>query len=193
MDKKEFRYLYRKIRNSVSKAEQKCFSENIFSLLINSDVFKSAETILVYVSVGSEVDTSNIIEYSLNNNKKVAVPVCNDKEMFFYEITSSADLCIGKFGIPSVDITQSRKIENFKNSLCIVPALCFDVNGFRVGYGGGYYDRFLSVCNVITLGLCYERCLCSKIPADEFDIPVDYILTENKLRNSGTKGGSANE
>lgn len=193
MDKKEQRKLYRKIRNSISETEQICFSEKIFSQLINSSFYKSAETVLVYVSVGSEVYTLNIIEHSLNNNKKVAVPVCNDNEMMFYEITSSDDLHEGKFGIPTVDVTKSIKVTDFRNCLCIVPALCFDFNGYRIGYGGGYYDRFLSEYRVKTVGLCYERCICDNISIDEFDYPVDYIITENKLRNSGTKGGSTYE
>jgi len=193
MNKIQYRILYRKIRNSISETEKRTFSARIFSELINSDIYASADTLLVYVSVGSEAETMNIIEYSLNNNKKVAVPVCVEKEMCFYEITSLNDLRIGRFGIPTVDLTVNRKIINFENTLCIVPALCFDFNGYRIGYGGGYYDRFLSEHNVNTVGLCYERCLCDKIPIDEFDISVDYILTENKLRNSGTKGGSTYE
>ena len=189
MDKTEQRILYRKIRNSISEAEQNFFSDRIFSQLINSTVYKTAETVLIYVSVGSEVHTLNIIEHSLNNKKKVAVPVCVDNEMMFYEITSSDDLCEGKFGIPTVDITKSNEVTDFRNSLCIVPALCFDINGYRIGYGGGYYDRFLSKHPVKTVGLCYERCICDNILIDEFDYPVDYIITENYLRNSVIKGG----
>lgn len=193
MDKKDYRNLYRKIRNSVSEKEKRCFSERIFARLINSSVYDSAETVLVYVSVGSEAETLNIIEYSLHNNKKVAVPVCIEKEMFFYEIGSLSDLQSGRFGIPTVDLSKSKRIDNFENSICVVPALCFDKYGFRIGYGGGYYDRFLAEHNVITLGITYERCLTEKIPVDKYDLPVDYILTENKLRNSGIKGGSVYE
>lgn len=132
----------------------------------------------MYVSFGSEVDTKGLIEYSLNIGKRVAVPYCNGKNMLFYEIKSLSELSAGKFGIPTVDISGKSPLVSFDKALCIVPGICFDCYGNRIGYGGGYYDRFLSENSVISLGVCYKKCLCSEIESEEFDIKTDYVLTE---------------
>lgn len=182
--KNKIRLLYKDVRNSLSESEHKIFSRNIMSALINSDIYKQAETILIFVSIGSEPDTMNIIEYSLNNNKKVAVPVCVENDMFFYEIHSLSELQAGKFGIPTVSCNNSSIVTDFSKSLCVVPAICFDIYGNRVGYGGGYYDRFLSENSVETAGLCFERCICSKLYVERFDKPIDYIISENKIIKS---------
>lgn len=193
MDKRNIRSLYKKIRKSVSLCEKTDFDTRIFTSFVNSDVFKSAEKIIIYVSVGDEPDTLNIIEYSLNNNKRVAVPVCIDNYMYFYEIYSVSELVPGKFGIPSVDIQINTEIADFENAVCVVPGICFDYFGNRIGYGGGYYDRFLSANAVKTIGLCYERCICNKLPIEKFDKSVNFILSEKCLRNSKYKEVSTYE
>lgn len=193
MNKAETRRLYRNIRNTVSHAEKEESDKRIFTSLINSNIYKSSDLLLVYVSFGSEVETRNIIEHALNVGKRVAVPLCVDKEMSFYEIHSLSELIIGKFGIPTVEAGNNSEVSNFSKALCIVPALCFDVYGARIGYGGGYYDRFLSANKVVSVGLSYERCLCGKIPHEKHDIKVDYILTEKCLRNSKCKEVSTYE
>ena len=101
--------------------------------------------------------------------------------MFFYEIGSLSDLQSGRFGIPTVDLSKSKRIDNFKNSICVVPALCFDKYGFRIGYGGGYYDRFLSSNNIKYVALCREKQLTESLPAEEFDIRIRKTVVENKI------------
>lgn len=187
------RKLYKAVRNSLTTIEKSECDNRIFSHFVNSDISDRYDLYLVYVSVGSEADTLNIIDYLLNNNKKVAVPVCDDTDMDFYEIKSLNELYIGKFGIPTVDVSSSSKIINFENTLCLVPGVCFDNFGYRIGYGGGYYDRFLSENPVKSVGLCYERCICNLIPNESFDKPVDFILSEYSLRNSKSKEVSTYE
>jgi len=193
MDKKSLRKLFRNIRKTVSVSEKSKFDKQIFTELINSDLFKSSELILVYVSVSDEIDTYNLIDYALKKHKRIAVPVCENNKMYFCEIHSLNELVTGKYGIPTVNSVNNIPIEITPDSLCIVPALCYDLSGNRIGYGGGYYDRFLSSVKIKTVGLCYERCLCKKINSDIHDISVDYILTENCFRNSKNKEVSSNE
>lgn len=193
ISKAETRRLYRNIRNTVSHEEKVQSDKRIFTSLINSNIYKSSELLLAYVSFGSEVETRNIIEHTLKIGKRVAVPLCVDKEMRFYEIHSLSELIIGKFGIPTVEAGNNSEVSNFSNALCIVPGVCFDVYGARIGYGGGYYDRFLSADKVVSVGLSYERCLCNRIPHEKHDINVDYILTEKCLRNSKYKEVSTYE
>ena len=182
-NKKQTRDLYLKIRKSITQAEKKSFDDIIFIKFINSSFFKSFDTFLIYVSVNNEVNTFEIINYLLYKGKTVAVPHCFGKNMEFYYLDSTDDLLDGKFGIPSVDVSKSHKVENFDKSLCIVPAVSFDNNGNRLGYGGGYYDRFLMNHKITTLGLCYERCISEQIPNDNFDKKINYVLTELQLRN----------
>lgn len=180
-NKKEFRDFYFKIRKTISSDEKTEFDKRIFSQFINSYFFKNSDIFLVYISVNNEVGTHDLIDYLIENQKKVAVPYCHENIMDFYCINSTDELVCGKFGIPTVDISKSVKMEDFNNAVCIVPAVSFDNNGNRLGYGGGYYDRFLAKNNVVTIGFCYERCLSDNIPVEETDIRINYILTENKL------------
>ncbi len=182
-NKKELRDFYLGIRNCISDSEKIRFDRMIFTSFINSHFFNNYDTFLVYISFNSEVGTSALIQYLLEHKKKVAVPFCCGKIMDFYFINSADELVEGKFGIPSVDINKAEKAESFDNTLCIVPAVSFDNNGNRLGYGGGYYDRFLSKNNIPTVGLCYQRCISNIIPAEDNDIAIDYILTEAQLWN----------
>lgn len=187
MNKKELRKDFLNIRDEISREEKISFDELIYNYFIKSDFFKNYDSFLVYVSIRSEVETVKIIDYLLRNGKSVSVPYCKNQTMYFYSINSLDDLIVGAFGIPSVDISISDKTKNFNNTLCIVPAISFDNNGNRLGYGGGYYDRFLSEYKLPTLGLCYEKCISDFIPSESFDIKINYVLTEKYLRNHITK------
>lgn len=183
MNKNDMRDFYLKIRKTITGNEKNEFDNIIFTQFINSFFYHNFDRFLIYISVNHEVETSEIIQFLIDNNKKVAVPYCSGRNMDFYYIKSFNELIEGKFGIPSVDITAAKKAENFNETLCIVPAVSFDNNGNRIGYGGGYYDRFLNKNQLTTLGLCYERCISENIPNENFDIKTDYVLTEKCLRN----------
>lgn len=183
-DKTALRKLYKSVRNSFNNYEKSLIDEKIFTQFINSDLYKNSISLLIYVSSKGETDTFNIINYALANGKSVAVPYCEDEMMIFYNINSLDDLREGAFGIPEPDPKKCTAVCDFSDAVCIVPALSFDFFGNRLGYGGGYYDRFLSENSVITVGLCRERSLCPCLPSEEHDIAIDYILTENGLRNS---------
>ena len=182
-DKNVIRSLYKSIRNSVSESQKSESDRRIFTRLINLPLYKNSDLILIYVSFGSEADTKNIIEFSLNNNKRVAVPYCNGNNMQFFEIKNLKDLKIGKFGIPTVETVNNLPVSSFENALCVVPGLCFDLEGNRIGYGGGFYDRFLCEHNIPTVALAYEICVCDKIPYEEYDVRIDALVTENYFRN----------
>ena len=181
MTKKELRILFKSVRSYVSECERADFNRNIFTAFINSSVYRNAALLLIYVSFGSEADTLNIIRYALNDGKRVAVPFCNGKLMSFYEINSVDELVCGKFGIPTVIPDENKRITDFTDSVCVVPALSYDLSGVRLGYGGGYYDRFLYEKIITTVGLAFERCLSHFLPSEEHDIRIDYILTERRF------------
>lgn len=181
MTKNQLRELYKSVRHSITTEEKNEYDRRIFTRFINSVLYRTSGTLLIYVSFGSETDTINIIKYALNDGKTVSVPYCSGNEMQFYAIESVEDLVKGRFGIPSVIPDSYKLIKDFSNSLCLVPALSFDKSGNRLGYGGGYYDRFLSEKNIISVGICCERCIDSALPAEKHDIKVNFLLTENRF------------
>lgn len=189
--KPSFRRLYSSVRKGVDTKAKEEFDRNITALLINSDEFKACKNILTYVSFGSEINTASLIDYSLKVDKSVYVPVWSNGNMVFYRINSRAQLLNDIHGILIPDIKNCEKLCTSENSLCIVPGLSFDKFGTRLGFGGGYYDRFLSENpSVIPVALCYERCLCAdKLPYEAHDIPINMIITENSIRRRGYING----
>lgn len=180
MTKRELRKKYLSARDSMTADERTKKSAFITDRILSSDSYKTAELILCYVSVGSEIDTYTLIESALVDGKRVAVPFCVGKEMRFKEIKSLNNLVEGRFNIPTAD-DSCPLIEDFKNSLCIVPALSVDKNGNRLGYGGGFYDRFLSIYrDVKCIAVCFDENVSDKLPAEEFDIRINNLITDSR-------------
>ncbi len=190
MTKAELRKLAADKRNEL-KTEQK--ERSILKKLTEFDAFKHAKTVLCYVSHGDEISTAGIIDYCFCNNKTLAVPYCENEfgKMSFYYINSTTDLVEGRFGIPAPDIKKCKAVKSFNDSVIIVPALCCDLNGFRLGYGGGYYDIFLAKYKFPSIALCLSDLIIDSIPLTEYDIAVDAIITENEtiIINDGGKNG----
>lgn len=181
-NKDEIRRIYRKIRKDIDERKRLNFNNSIFNHFINSHYFNDYDTILCYVSVNDEVDTRCLIKYILDAGKNLYIPKCVGKDMFFYRLTDINNLIDGEFGIPTVDTASLISLKSFDNVLCIVPAICFDKKGYRTGYGGGYYDRFLAEKRIETVGLCYDECICDVLPKNNFDIQVDNVLTETGFK-----------
>ena len=151
----------------------------IYNTLTELPLIAEAETVLTYVSTDIEVDTILFIEAMLDCGKIVGVPKCEGKTMRFIEIGSLSDLQSGSFGI--LEPKDGEEITDFSGSVCITPALAFNENGFRMGYGGGFYDRFLQNYTGISIGVCYEDFI-REITTEEYDLPVDIVITEEKTR-----------
>lgn len=183
MSKPQLRARFAEMRKGLSKEYRQKMDCEIESRLLCSEEYAEADMILTYVSAEPEPDTLGIIHAAFANGKKVAVPKCvQGNNMDFYFIKSIDDLVKGKYGLSEPDAAKCKKAEPTEKSLCIVPALSFDAKGFRLGRGGGYYDRFLKGFKGKSAGLCYNSFLRLSLPTDTFDIPVDIIVTENFLR-----------
>lgn len=189
--KSELRKQVRVQRKAI--ADKAAKDKAIADFLFNTTYYKNADIILCYVSMPDEIETDCIINRALNDGKCVAVPYCTDNHghMDFYLIESLCDLSPGSFNVREPDINRSRRLEEFSGSVIIVPAMCFDKNGYRLGYGKGYYDRFLKNYPFISIGLCYNSLIKKQVPADEYDQSVDYIITESDIIdcNSGGENG----
>lgn len=137
--------------------------------------FVSAKTVFCYVSAHGEVDTHNLIE-ELLKKKTVVVPYCVDKDghMAACPIESMNDLTEGSFGIP--EPVSPQEFPKHKIDFVIVPGVAFDEDGYRLGYGKGYYDRFLSGIFPYKLGICQREFYLKKIPHGEYDIKMNSVL-----------------
>lgn len=183
--KMSLRKKYKDIRNSMSTEKKLKLDNLIFDRLVNSKAYLDSKLLLCYVSTTIEVDTHRLIKHSLQNSKIVAVPKCiaGTRDMKFYVIKSLDDLEVATFSVlePKVDICH--ELTNFSSAICIIPGLAFDLNGYRLGYGKGYYDRFLDKApSVKKIGICYCSCTLNKLIKGKFDVPVDALITEKYFR-----------
>lgn len=189
-DKKGLRSYIKIKRKSVeNKAEKDSLvAQNLLSL----DEIKKADTVLCYISLDDEICTDEIVRVLLDSGKSVGAPYCvdNNGNMDFYYITDFDDLRIQSFGVREPVIEKCKKVTFFDNTIIILPGLCFDSNGNRLGYGKGYYDRFLQIHSLISVGLCYNSLIVKKVPTDMYDKKADIIVTENDIiRINGGKNG----
>ena len=152
-------------------------SNIILNKIINNDLYKKSETLYIYVDTGNEVHTRKLIEHSLKLNKKVACPKVSGRKMCFIKIDTIADLMPGKFGI--YEPVGNEAVSS--DGLIIVPGVAFDKNCSRIGYGGGYYDRFLAERSFHTIALAYEMQILEYIPTCKFDVKVEMIITEKNI------------
>lgn len=172
--KKSLRKKYREIRKNISLKEEK--DNRIFLKTIENEKIKSAKTILLYYSTKEEVDTISFIKYFLSIDKKVALPKTESNKIIFYYIENIEDVIVGKYHI--LEPISTNQVTNFSDSVCIVPGICFDLDNYRVGYGGGYYDRFLNNYSEYSIGITYQECITSKIEIDKYDKSVDIVITD---------------
>ena len=181
-EKKVLRAEYKALRNSVKNIEAK--NESIYELLINSDFYYDAETVLLYWSIDSEVATHKMIVKVLSDGKRLALPKCVDSKgnMLFYFVRSYDDIVDGMYGIKE-PVENELYTTSDTPALCLVPGLCYTLDGYRLGYGKGYYDRFLDKFRGVSVGLCYDECLADSLPIDEYDRKVDFIITDKRIYN----------
>lgn len=171
--------LIAKRKEFLQSGEKQQADERLYEKLINNTDINSAAMVLTYISQPIEADTLQLIDYCFKNRITVAVPKCTDRDMTFYVINSLDDTKTGMYGIPEPKqyCTAADK-RLFSDSVCIVPGLSFDGKGYRLGYGKGYYDRFLSGFDGRSIGLCYKAFMAEKIPTDEYDLNVDYVIID---------------
>ena len=171
--KDKIRKKYLNIRSNISNKQAK--DKKIFNLVINHPIIKNKKNILIYVSYNGEVDTINLIKYFLKS-KLVAVPKIENGEMNFYYINSLNDLKKGYSNI--LEPITSNKVLSLDGCVVITPGVCFSLDGFRLGYGKGFYDRFFSKNSVYKIGLCYSECLFNEVKQYlfDFDQKVDEVI-----------------
>lgn len=175
MDKKELRKKYTKVRADVEDKEGK--DRLIRKNLRELEIYKKAKSVFVFISYKSEVDTRRIIEDILADGKKLLVPLVKGSEMIAVEVKGIDDLEPNKMGI--LEPKSGKEVTDV--DLTITPGLAFDKKGFRLGYGGGYYDKFFAKVDTIRMGIGYSDQYVESIVHEDYDKALEYLLTEEGL------------
>ena len=165
-------------RDSLSEQEIMEKSGKIEEKLFNFNQYKNAKMVMFYVSFKSEVCTHEMIKNSLKS-KKIIVPKILSHEIEPSLIIDFDSMISGKFGI--LEPIELMRVPYKNIDIVIVPATVFDLSGHRIGYGHGYYDKFLKKIKAVKVGLCFDFQIVEKLPREEHDIPVDLIVTEEKV------------
>lgn len=188
MTKKEIRRSYKKIRDELTDDLMNEYNKKIRESLFSLDKFKECTILFTYVSFGKEADTHAIITKALEMNKRVYVPKVEENVMNFYEIYNLDDLIRSNYGIlePEGDIRYRylSSPSDKEKKLMLIPGLAFDTRGNRIGYGAGYYDRYLAGYpnnEWLKIALAYDFQILEEVAVGMYDIPADYILTHDKL------------
>lgn len=196
--KREVREKALALRDTLMPAERTAYSREIIDKIIHLDCYRNAAALLVYVSFRSEVETKTLIEKALFDKKAVFAPAVSGREMEFFQITSLSELKSGFQGIlePVQETKASyrawvrkRGTSSIETLLCM-PGTAFDRERNRIGYGGGFYDRYLSALskepemhsgNIESVALAFSCQIFSKIPCEPHDLRPGRIVTEREI------------
>lgn len=181
MNKEELRLYMREKRRALKSWEIESKSAVIEERLFDIKEFLAAKTVMSYISSFKEVSTIAIVNRLFNEKKHVAVPVSNtaDETITVSYINSLTELSDGAYGIKEPSVIKECDISDI--DVILVPGLAFDIKGSRMGFGKGYYDKLLSKISALKIGLCYDFQLLNNIPNDKHDIPMDIIITEERI------------
>ena len=175
MNKKEMRAIIRAQKRAMTETQIVSASRNLGVLFRNSELYKNAKSIYGYLPYNQEVRTVEMLEQAIRDGKRVAVPKCYGEEMRFIWLDDLTQVAPGYANIP--EPIADEPIADDTTALVLMPGLAFDPQGHRIGYGGGFYDRFLAEePNHPTLALCYGFQMVEHLETEAFDIPVDQVL-----------------
>ena len=175
MDKQALRKQIRDLKRAMTPEQIEAASARLGALFLQSEQYRQAKTIYGYLPYNQEVRTIPMLEQAIRDGKRVAVPKVYGEEMRFIYINDFTRVEKGYAGIP--EPMDDEPVAKDPTALVLMPGLAFDPEGHRIGYGGGFYDKFLAAePNHPTLALCYDFQMLPKLDTEEFDIPVDCVL-----------------
>jgi 5-formyltetrahydrofolate cyclo-ligase len=166
------------VRDELSLDFIKIASSRIRDNLRKIDFYRHAEIVGAYYSIGSEVQTHDLLQEFFNQGKEIALPRVDKNDLVFKKISSFSDLELGNFSI----MEPKEKCETVRNlDVVLVPAIVLTVEGYRLGYGFGFYDRYLKNRELKKIGLSYAKQVLKTFPHDDYDVRMDCIVTEDKV------------
>lgn len=183
--KNEIREKYKTLRAAIPVETKEAMDDKICRSFISSATYRFASVILMYAPKHDEVNVMPVAQQALADGKKVAFPRCipETHEMFYHFIESLGDLETGSYGIsePRSDLAVYDKTSP-EPAVCIVPAIVYDTKGYRLGYGKGYYDRYLGTFAGSKVGMIYSSLVIDSLPRGRYDLSVDFIVTERGIK-----------
>ncbi len=165
-EKRRLRARCKKLRESCPPEVKARLDKALTEKVLGLEEYKACETLFVFVSSPIECDTRQIIADAL------------------HYIRSFDDLSRGTFGLEEPDPQTCERVTDLSSGFCIVPGLCFDLEGYRVGFGKGYYDRFLDEFGGVTAGICYTKFTEKQLPRGAFDRHTDILVTERFINRN---------
>lgn len=175
MDKKALRKRIREQKRAMTQLQIEEASRKLTEQFLATEAYRKAKTLYGYLPYNQEVRTVPVLEQALADGKRVAVPKVYGEEMRFIYLTDLSQVETGYAGIP--EPISDGPIADDPTALVLMPGLAFDKEGHRIGYGGGFYDKFLSSEPTHpTVALCYAFQMVEYLPTEEFDVPVDCVL-----------------
>ncbi|MCC5889500.1 MAG: 5-formyltetrahydrofolate cyclo-ligase [Alkalibacterium sp.] len=173
--------------DKIGRFERQRVEKDMHATLFDSILWQEAECIGLTVSGEGEWDTRAIMEKAWSEGKRVCVPksIHNERALHFYELTSFDQLEKGYFGIEEPQTDKTVRCEKEAIDLLIVPGLVFLASGYRIGYGGGFFDRFLKDFTKPTVSLLHSNQIVESFPIETHDVPVDFLLTEEGIQKAG--------
>lgn len=183
-EKNRLREKYKLIRESITESEKAKLDEKIVNRFLSLVSYRFADTLLMYSPIKGEINVDPIAEAALKAGKKVAYPRClpENSEMFFHYVNSLDELKKGYYGIrepdPTAPLFDPESVVSRESCVCLIPALSYDKKGYRIGYGKGYYDRYLSHFKGIKAGIVYSSCIADSLIHGRFDLSADFIISE---------------
>jgi len=189
-EKAALRRELRALRRAIPTKEKAMLDEALVAKALATEAYRNADLLLLYAPLSDEPNLLALADAAWRDRKQVAFPISHTEThtLTFHTIASLAELREGSYGI--MEPSREAPIATLTSkTLCIVPALAFDREGYRLGYGGGYYDRLLSDFSGHTLGLFYHKFLKNHLPRGEYDRAVELLITEKEvlLLDEGTK------
>lgn len=185
-EKKNIRKKMLDTRKQISAEEIDKLSEIIIDSLTKLSIYRESKNVMLYLSFGNEVDSYRLIERCHRDGKKTIVPVCKKEGVRIIPselIDVEEELKQSKFGYMEPKEEFIRPLDLEEIDIIIIPGISFDKRCYRIGYGAGYYDRFLAKSNyrIPTIGVAFDFQIIDNVPVEDFDIPLDYIITEKRI------------
>lgn len=177
--KVQIRSVCKKYRLNLYKTQKEKMDIILQKNFLDSSYYNNAELLLAFAAKDIEVSTDLIMDTAMSTGKKLALPKCKaENQMDFYYVSDKSQLVKGFYDLWEPDTEKCELVQDFKNAVCLVPGLAFDREGYRIGFGKGYYDRFLQNFLGTTVGICYSKCIENLLPRGYYDRPIDAVITE---------------
>lgn len=184
-EKKILRLAMKEKRSRLTQEEVSALSEMLCQKIYTLPAYQNTDCILAYFPIRNEVSLLPLIKDAVSKGKRVYLPKVAGERMIFLRCQSQQDVAKGYMGIYEPVTTEAWSPEYTDKTIALLPGLAFDASGNRLGYGGGFYDRFLTENQVLNIGICYDfQILSEPVPTEPFDITLQYIVSEKRIINT---------